>query len=87
MALSALKRTPARLKFWFIKNYMSPQARSVLTESHSHPAAQLSALPCSLLRLAASLRASQIILLTCPHHPQMKAFVPYMARKYGFDYE
>ena len=25
MILSAIKRTPARLKFWFIKNYMSPQ--------------------------------------------------------------
>ncbi|GAB4815180.1 hypothetical protein N2152v2_002226 [Parachlorella kessleri] len=42
MILSVIKRTPARVKFWFIKNYMSPQ---------------------------------------------MKAFVPYMALKYGFDYE
>ena len=25
MILSAIKRTSARLKFWFIKNYMSPQ--------------------------------------------------------------
>lgn len=25
MILSAIKRTPARVKFWFIKNYMSPQ--------------------------------------------------------------
>ena len=25
MILSATKRTPARIKFWFIKNYMSPQ--------------------------------------------------------------
>ena len=37
-----IKRTPSRVKFWFIKNYMSPQ---------------------------------------------MKAFVPIMARKYGFDFE
>ncbi|KAL4422940.1 hypothetical protein ABPG75_009137 [Micractinium tetrahymenae] len=42
MVLSAIKRTRARVKFWFIKNYMSPQ---------------------------------------------MKAFVPYMAKKYDFDYE
>ncbi|KAI3430615.1 hypothetical protein D9Q98_005207 [Chlorella vulgaris] len=42
MFLSVVKRTPARVKFWFIKNYMSPQ---------------------------------------------MKAFVPFMAEKYGFDYE
>lgn len=42
MVLSAIKRTRARVKFWFIKNYMSPQ---------------------------------------------MKAFVPYMAEKYDFDYE
>ena len=27
MVLSAIKRTPARVKFWFIKNYMSPQVR------------------------------------------------------------
>ena len=25
MILSVIKRTPARVKFWFIKNYMSPQ--------------------------------------------------------------
>ncbi|KAL6776424.1 hypothetical protein ACKKBG_A21060 [Auxenochlorella protothecoides x Auxenochlorella symbiontica] len=42
MILSAVKRTSARLKFWFIKNYMSPQ---------------------------------------------MKAFIPVMARRYDFDYE
>ena len=42
MILSATKRTSARMKFWFIKNYMSPQ---------------------------------------------MKAFVPFMACKYDFDYE
>ena len=42
LVLSAIKRTSARVKFWFIKNYMSPQ---------------------------------------------MKAFLPYMARHYGFDYE
>ncbi|EFN52002.1 hypothetical protein CHLNCDRAFT_59065 [Chlorella variabilis] len=42
MILSVIKRTPARVKFWFIKNYMSPQ---------------------------------------------MKAFVPFMAEKYDFDYE
>lgn len=29
MILSAVKRTSARLKFWFIKNYMSPQVRAV----------------------------------------------------------
>ena len=28
MILSAIKRTPARLKFWFIKNYMSPQMKA-----------------------------------------------------------
>jgi hypothetical protein len=27
MFLSVVKRTPARVKFWFIKNYMSPQVR------------------------------------------------------------
>ena len=42
MILSVIKRTKSRVKFWFIKNYMSPQ---------------------------------------------MKAFVPYMARQYEFDYE
>jgi len=42
MILSAIKRTKASVKFWFIKNYMSPQ---------------------------------------------MKAFVPLMAKQYGFDYE
>ena len=42
MILSATKRTSAPMKFWFIKNYMSPQ---------------------------------------------MKAYVPYMARKYNFQYE
>lgn len=42
MILSAIKRSSMRIKFWFIKNYMSPQ---------------------------------------------MKQFVPVMARQYGFDYE
>jgi UDP-glucose:glycoprotein glucosyltransferase len=42
MILSATKRSSMRIKFWFIKNYMSPQ---------------------------------------------MKQFVPVMARQYGFDYE
>jgi UDP-glucose:glycoprotein glucosyltransferase len=42
MVLSAVKRASARLKFWFISNYMSPQ---------------------------------------------MRAFVPVMARHYGFEYE
>jgi len=42
MILSAIKRTKSKVKFWFIKNYMSPQ---------------------------------------------MKDFVPVMARQYGFDFE
>jgi UDP-glucose:glycoprotein glucosyltransferase len=42
MILSVIKRTASPVKFWFIKNYMSPQ---------------------------------------------MKAFVPLMAREYSFEYE
>jgi UDP-glucose:glycoprotein glucosyltransferase len=39
MVLSAIKRTPARIKFWFIKNYMSPQVGAGLALGHSFVAA------------------------------------------------
>lgn len=71
MILSVLKNTHRPVKFWFIKNYLSPQFK-VCSNSHNFICG------ISLWFLG------HLFLLLC-YFPQ--DVIPHMAREYGFEYE
>lgn len=74
MMLSVLKHTESKVKFWFLKNYLSPSFKVCNTNA----------------QIMGSFYSTCTCILQYILHKQMSSFqdfIPKMAKEYGFEYE
>lgn len=74
MMLSVLKHTESKVKFWFLKNYLSPSFKVCNTNA----------------QIMGSFYITCTCILQYILHKQMSSFqdfIPKMAKEYGFEYE
>lgn len=72
--LSVLKHTESKVKFWFLKNYLSPSFKVCNTNA----------------QIMGSFYSTCTCILQYILHKQMSSFqdfIPKMAKEYGFEYE
>lgn len=74
MMLSVIKHTESKVKFWFLKNYLSPSFKVCNTNA----------------QIMGSFYSTCTCILQYILHKQMSSFqdfIPKMAKEYGFEYE
>lgn len=76
MMLSVLKHTESKVKFWFLKNYLSPSFKVHVCNTNA--------------QIMGSFYSTCTCILQYILHKQMSSFqdfIPKMAKEYGFEYE